>query len=84
VQLSNLKAAHEEENNDCNLLTGQSKSKDLVELSDFAINQPQDQESTISPCVQEDHSSVNGNEAEILNAPESNECGKQNSISYLL
>ncbi|KAJ6752776.1 MYOSIN-BINDING PROTEIN 2 [Salix koriyanagi] len=66
--------AHEEENNESNLLAEQTKSKDFVELSDFAVNQPQAQESTISPCPQEDHSSVNGNEA-TLDAPERNGFG---------
>jgi hypothetical protein len=64
------------------LFTDQTKSKDFIELSDFGTNQAQ--ESTRLPCLQEDQSSETDNEAEIPDALESNELGKQNSISYLL
>ncbi|CAK7339035.1 unnamed protein product [Dovyalis caffra] len=66
VRLSNQKAAYEEEIND---------SKDFIEFSDFATNELQSQESTTLTCLQEDQSSENGDEAEIPNAPESNELG---------
>ncbi|KAG8662518.1 hypothetical protein MANES_01G118000v8 [Manihot esculenta] len=63
----------EEKINDFSSVDHQTKSEPFKELSDQANNLPQEQESTPLPCLQlqEDHSSTNGNGAEIPNAPES-------------
>ncbi|KAF9683887.1 hypothetical protein SADUNF_Sadunf04G0060600 [Salix dunnii] len=66
---------YEEETIGSSLFTDQTKSKDFIELSDFATNQPHAQESTRLPCLQEDQSSETVNEAEITGALESNELG---------
>ncbi|KAG5247306.1 myosin-binding protein [Salix suchowensis] len=66
---------YEEEIIGSSLFADQAKSKDFIELSDFATNQPQAQESTRLPCLQEDQSFETGNEAEITGALEGNEHG---------
>ncbi|KAF2300536.1 hypothetical protein GH714_013973 [Hevea brasiliensis] len=60
----------QEENMDDFISVDHTKSKS-IELSDHATDQPQAQESTPLPCLQEDVSSTNSNGSEIPNASES-------------